>query len=91
MRSFEGVANAQFLGGLGARQARADDDETSACSSRSPSRQAQELLARARVVTNEPVQRRGHGLGARLLQPGQRHAWMLGRQIESGHAVLVPA
>src|ERR1035441_7399952 len=50
----------------------------SARSSRSPSGEAQELLARARVVPDEPMQRRGDGLRARFLHAAQGHAQMLG-------------
>src|ERR1039458_7148354 len=50
----------------------------SARSSRSPSGEAQELLARGRVVPDEPMQRRGDGLRARFLHAAQGHAQMLG-------------
>src|SRR5215208_7031900 len=39
-----------------------------------------ELLACASVVSNQPVQRGGHGLGPELLDSAQRHAQVLGFQ-----------
>ena len=47
---------------------------------RSPRGEGQELLAGTGVVANQPVQRRGHGLGAELLHAAQRHAHVLGLQ-----------
>jgi hypothetical protein len=43
-----------------------------------PRGQRQELLAGAGVVTDQAVQRRGHGLRAELLHAPQRHAQVLG-------------
>src|SRR5215218_6621531 len=45
-----------------------------------PRGQGQELLAGAGVVADEAVERRGHGLGAQLLNAAQRHAQVLGLQ-----------
>src|ERR1700692_1543396 len=50
----------------------------SARSSRSSSCQAEELSTCARVVADESVKRRGHGLGARLLHAAKGHAQVLG-------------
>src|SRR5918994_3448840 len=45
-----------------------------------PRRQSHELLPRACVVSHQTAERGGHGGGAELLDPAQRHAQMLGLQ-----------